>query len=408
MLVGNGIEGPSELCHDVPFSAVGKTKKCCFDDVMAEPLKNLFGLEIARGIGEEIRRVHPGFDVPLFCREVGKGYGPLNLMARGRQIAQALRRHLPEDYVKALGILLASLGPRPTGGSMAVFFYMPHTQFVSEFGLDHLEESLEAQYQLTQRFTAEFSIRPFLVRYPRETLKRLHLWAVDPDVHVRRLVSEGTRPRLPWGMRLKAFQEDPAPVLPLLELLKDDPEMYVRRSVANHLNDIGKDHPELLAGMAERWLKRPTPERRWVVRHALRSAVKRGEPGALRVLGCHRPVSVKIDAVCLSPCRPVIGGKVRIRFHARNTGRTSQRIMADLRVHFVKASGKTSPKVFKLKLVELAKGEVAELGKTISLAVQSTRKPHAGLHRVEVLLNGRPHDLGKFHLRKNPERSSGD
>jgi 3-methyladenine DNA glycosylase AlkC len=371
---------------------------------MAEPLKNLFGMEIAQGIGAEILRVHPGFDTRSFCREVKQGYEPLNLMARGRHIAQALRRHLPDDYPKALRILLASLGPRPTGGSMAVFFYMPHTQFVSEFGLDHLEASLEAQYHLTQRFTAEFSIRPFLVHHPRETLKRLRTWAVDPDMHVRRLVSEGTRPRLPWGMRLKAFQKDPTPVLPFLERLKDDPEPYVRRSVANHLNDIGKDHPRLLAEIAERWLKGATPERRWVVGHALRSAVKRGDPGALRVLGCHRTVSARIDAVCFSSSEPVIGGKLRISFRVGNCGRSPARIMADLRVHFVKASGKTSPKVFKLKLLKLAPGEVAELGKTISVAEQSTRKPYPGLHRVEVLLNGQPHPLGEFHLLKKTGR----
>ncbi|MDX6767424.1 MAG: hypothetical protein SFU85_11610 [Candidatus Methylacidiphilales bacterium] len=369
---------------------------------MAEPLKNAFGPEVAAGIARQILRVHRAFPIQPFLRDVRKGYHALNLMARGRHIAHALKKHLPAEYPKAVGILQESLGSRPdsTGNALASFFYLPHTQFVSEFGLEHLAVSLKAQYELTKRFTAEFSIRPFLVRYPKETLARLHEWCEDPDVHVRRLVSEGTRPRLPWGMRLKHFQRDPSPVLALLEKLRDDPELYVRRSVANNLNDIGKDHPDLLARTAARWLKGASPERRWIVGHALRSAVKRGEPGALRVLGCDRPVKVGIGDVVISPGRPSIGGAVRVGFSLRNPGKKAQRIMADLRIHFVKANGKTSPKVFKLKQLELGPGDSVELGKKISVAVQTTRRPYPGIHRVEVLLNGRPQSLGKFWLRE--------
>ena len=162
---------------------------------------------------------------------------------------------------------------------------MPHCFFVAEYGLDHFEPSMQAHYQLTQRFTAEFSIRPFLIKHTEATLARLRQWARDPNEHVRRLVSEGTRPRLPWASRLPAFQADPAPVLALLELLKDDPALYVRRSVANNLNDIGKDHPRVLMQTAQRWMRDATPERAWVVRHALRWAVKQGDPAALKVLG---------------------------------------------------------------------------------------------------------------------------
>ena len=168
---------------------------------------------------------------------------------------------------------------------MAAFLYMPHLFFVARHGLDHFEDSMRAQYALTQRFTAEYSIRAFLEKHPEATLARLREWAADPSQHVRRLVSEGTRPRLPWAPRLRAFQKDPRPVLELLELLKDDPELYVRRSVANNLNDIGKDHPALLTAVAKRWLRGATPERRWIVDHALRSAVKRADAGALGALG---------------------------------------------------------------------------------------------------------------------------
>ena len=162
---------------------------------------------------------------------------------------------------------------------------------------------MQAQHELTQRFTAEFSIRPFIERHPEATLARLAQWTQDPSPHVRRLVSEGTRPRLPWASRLRDFQRDPAPVLALLERLKDDPELYVRRSVANNLNDIGKDHPDLLADVARRWLQNASPERRWIVRHALRSAIKRAEPGALSALGYGAAPTLAIERVRIEPKR---------------------------------------------------------------------------------------------------------
>ncbi len=282
---------------------------------------------------------------------------------------------------------------------MAPFLYLPHVFYVAQYGLDHFEASMHAQYELTQRFSAEFSIRSFLERYPEETLARLEVWARDPSPHVRRLVSEGTRPRLPWAPRLRRFQEDPRPVLHLLELLKDDPELYVRRSVANNLNDIGKDHPDVLVETARRRLEDASEERQWLVRHALRSAVKRAEPGALDVLGYGSDAAVKIGNVRLTPKRPVTGGSVNVAFEITNAASRHQRVLVDLRVHFVKANGSASPKVFKLSTLDLAPGETAALKKTITLENLTTRKHYPGTHRVEVVINGRTHPLARFELR---------
>lgn len=219
---------------------------------MATRLKDLFGPEVPRRIASAIAAVHPAFPVDRFVRDALDGYDALELTPRARQIAAVLRRHLPADYEEAVGILIASLGPAseaPELTGMASFFYAPHVYFVAEYGVAHWEASMHAQYELTQRFTAEFSIRAFLEHEPERTLALLKEWTSDPSPHVRRLVSEGTRPRLPWAPRLPRFQRDPSPVLELLELLKDDPSLYVRRSVANNLNDIGKDHPDLLVGI---------------------------------------------------------------------------------------------------------------------------------------------------------------
>jgi 3-methyladenine DNA glycosylase AlkC len=226
----------------------------------------------------------------------------------------------------------------------------------------------------------------------------LRVWVRDPNPHVRRLVSEGTRPRLPWAGRLRGFQEDPLPVLALLEELKDDPELYVRRSVANNLNDIGKDHPEVLVDVARRWMFQASAERKALVRHALRSLVKEGHADALKVLGFGPDADVTIEDVTISPKRVAMGGKVVVAFTVRSTARRGQRVLVDLRVHFVRAAGKASPKVFKLKAVDLATGTTTSCRKTVSLADLTTRQHYPGKHLVDALVNGRVMPIGAFTL----------
>ena len=328
-------------------------------------------------------------------------------MQRGRQIAASLHRHLPDDYLAAIAILVRSLGPKnprwdgaDADTGLGSFLYLPHVFFIAEHGLEHFDASMHAQYELTQRFTAEWSIRPYLERFPQATLARLRVWAGDESEHVRRLVSEGTRPRLPWASRLREFQKDPKPVLALLELLKDDPALYVRRSVANNLNDIGKDHPELLVATARRWMKGASENRQYVVRHALRSAVKAGDADALAVLGYADQGELSISKVRFAPSPARIGEAVIITFDVTNKSAQRQRVLADLRVHFVKANGKASPKVFKLKALELDPGEAVRFQKKVSMAALSTRKHFPGSHCVEALLNGAAKLLGRFELVK--------
>jgi 3-methyladenine DNA glycosylase AlkC len=368
---------------------------------MASQLKDQFGASAPRAIADMIRTVHAEFPHDAFLRDALSGYGALSLTGRGFQIAEALHNHLPAEFPAAVDVLLASVSQphehRASGG-MAAFIYMPHLFFVARHGLDHFEDSMRAQHALTQLFTAEYSIRAFLEKHPDATLARLREWTTDPSHHVRRLVSEGTRPRLPWAPRLRAFQKDPAPVLELLELLKDDPELYVRRSVANNLNDIGKDHPALLTAVAKRWLRGATPERRWIVGHALRSAVKRADAGALGALGFGGKAEVSLRDARVTPKQPRIGGSVTVSFTLVNRSRNVQRVMADLVVHFVKARG-TGTKTFKLKALELPPRASVKLSKKIGLKQLTTRKHYPGVHLVEALLNGVRRKLGSFSLR---------
>jgi 3-methyladenine DNA glycosylase AlkC len=366
-----------------------------------EPLKNHFGADVPAAIAAMVSAVHPTFPVKAFVRDSLDGYDALGLTGRGWHLARTLRQHLPADYAKAVAILVDSAAQpvhRPVAGGMASFLFMPHCCFVAEFGLDHFRESMQAQHVLTQRFTCEFSVRPYLIHHAAATLKQLKTWAGDPNDRVRRLVSEGTRPRLPWATRLPAFQAEPKPVLELLEMLKDDPSLYVRRSVANNLNDIGKDNPQVLADTAARWLKGATPKRAWIVRHALRWAVKQGDPAALAALGFGKAAQVEIANVSITPQRAQIGGTVSIGFDLRNPLSKAQDLMVDLAVHYVKSNGKTSAKVFKLKALNLAGGETAQLQKKLSLTQMTTRTHFPGRHALSAQVNGQPFDLAQFEL----------
>ncbi len=245
-------------------------------------------------LAHNICLVHPRFDGKAFQRSALNGLKPLSIMQRGHHLAKALHKHLPTRYEQAVRILLKSLTPPQTGTEdlgLAVFFYLPHVSFVAAYGLDPghndgrdpFATSMLAQYELTKRFSAEFSIRPFLIKWPERTLAILMEWTEDQDPHVRRLCSEGTRPRLPWATRIPAFVKDPRPVLPILDALKDDEDLYVRRSVANHIGDIAKDHPRLAFDLCERWLDGATKERKWLLRHAVRHPAKKGVKAALRI-----------------------------------------------------------------------------------------------------------------------------
>ena len=370
---------------------------------MADTLKSLFDARMVRSIAADLHQAHPALDVRAFVRDALDGLESLELIARGSHVAAVMRRHLPAPYEEAVEIIIRSFGDEHGGSEsfgFAPFRFLPHAHFIASHGLDHFELSMRAQHELTRRFTAEWSVRPYLVRHPERTLALLREWARDPNVHVRRLVSEGTRPRLPWAPRLGAFQRDPTPVLALLELLKDDPERYVQRSVANNLNDIGKDHPDVVVALCRRWLEAATEGRRWIVRHALRSLVKQGHPGALAIFGAGATPRVRVEHVRLTPKRVTIGGSLAFTFDVRSTAAEAQSLLVDYAVFFVKGNGGRRPKVFKLKQVTLAARESAHLAGRVSLAPMTTRTPYPGRHAIEARINGVVFPLGEFDVRE--------
>lgn len=368
---------------------------------MAEPLVAKYGQGVIDAIASAISQVHAGFPHEAFIASCKQGFDALSLMERGRHIARALRQHLPQDYETAIATLLRSLDRTHIAKSnMSSFVFLPHVNFVADYGLEHFEASMQAQYELTQRFTAEFSIRNYLERYPEQTLARLEQWAEDPSPDVRRLVSEGTRPRLPWAKRLPQFQKDPRPVLRLLEKLRDDESLYVRRSVANNLNDIWKDNPHLVIEVARAWFENAPEPRAQLLRHALRSAIKQGNSEVLALIGYKPGADVTIREASFQPQQASIGESVEVRFVVENSSAEPQDLLIDLQVGFVKANGSTRNKVFKLCTARLESGEAREFRLALKLHQMTTRTHYPGEHPVAALINGQAHALGSFGILK--------
>lgn len=336
-------------------------------------MKDRFNADVVRqiAVGLPVDRV-------AFVADCLDGFASLELMARGAHVADVMQRHLDPDPAVAVAQVAASIG------EPMEFGYLAHSSFIGRYGIDAFDASMSAQHALTQVFTAEFCIRPFLLRYP-ETMARLHQWAGDPSEHVRRLVSEGTRPRLPWATRLPAFQTDPTPVIDLLDLLIDDPSEYVQRSVGNNLNDISRDNPEVALQVAARWL----PDRGRLVRRGLRTLIKAGDAQALELLGYE---ASGVTAAADLPSHLRIGQRLPLTVMLTGQGE----VLVDIRVHFVKANGSTSARVFRGG--ERSVDGVAQIRKTLSFAHHSTRSQYPGPHRIEALVNGEPQHLGTIEI----------
>ncbi len=363
---------------------------------MPEPFKNLLNKRNISGMGEHFAKAWPEFDRAGFITTAVKNLNALELKERSAQITAAMATFLPDAFERAAAIILTSLAPDDDGDiaaaevncrGIAGWAIMPMTHYVGLYGLGHFDLSMALLKEMTKRSSSEFGIRFFLLEESERTLSVLRTWTGDPSRHVRRLISEGTRPRLPWAMRLPAFIEDPAPVLPLLEALKDDEEEYVRRSVANNLNDIAKDHPELVARIAGRWLKGASRDRERLIRHACRTLIKQGHRGTLKALG-YGPPSVELEKLEILTPQVPFGEALLFELSLKSTSEHLQPLIIDYAIHHRKANGNTTPKVFKWKTTTLK--PLARLTAKRKHAIRkiTTRVYYPGVHRLEILVNG--------------------
>lgn len=361
-------------------------------ETKAPALKEMFDAARFRVMAKELQAVEPRFDAKQFLALSLAGLDDLNLMARMRRMTESLHAALPGNYRKQIASLRA-LAPRIGRG----FVTLVLPDYVGRYGLDDFGTSLEALKYFTTFGSSEFAIREFLRRDLPRTLAVMEEWSRDESEDVRRLASEGCRPRLPWSFRLDALVADPSPVVPILENLKADPSKYVRKSVANHLNDITKDHPAWVLERVNGWALENTATA-WIVRHALRTLIKKGDKRALAVVGAGEQAQVRLEAFSVEPHRLQLGGRLSFSFSLTSLVAEPQRLVVDYAVHYVKKSGETSAKVFKLKTLTLpGLGSVA-LGRQQLIKDFTTRVHHPGRHEVEILVNGESLAKDSFEL----------
>lgn len=373
---------------------------------MAEPFKNLLNRNVIEGMASHFSKNSSNFDKKSFIYDATKDLDSLELKARTERITDTMIKYFPADFEKAGEIMLASLGP-PLEDDVSAgavddkgisgWAITALTRYVGLHGHEYFDLSMELFREMTTRLTSEFDIRFFLLKSPQKTLVVLNGWATDENQYVRRLVSEGSRPRLPWAMRLPEYIIDPSPVIGLLEQLKDDDKELVRRSVANNLNDISKDHPDIVAGIAEKWMVNASNERIKLIRHACRTLIKSGHKKTLAVLG-YKPPSIKETNIEIQTSEVIFGEALEFTLSIESISNQEQPLMIDYVIHHQKANGKTSPKVFKWRIANLVKNKTLNLAKKHAIKKITTRKYYAGLHSVEVMVNGISVGKSDFYL----------
>ncbi|GGF92216.1 hypothetical protein GCM10010912_41470 [Paenibacillus albidus] len=356
---------------------------------MAEPLKAMYNEEFLRSFGAKIQAVYSKFETGGFIAEVMDGpWEDLELKQRMRRISGGLGSFLPVRYEEALDILFA------IDQDCVGFPYLIFPDFVEVYGQAeaHWELSMLALERFTGKSSAEFAVRPFLLRDPERMMRQMLLWSKHPDEHVRRLASEGCRPRLPWGQSLPMFKRDPAPVLPVLEQLKADPSLYVRKSVANNLNDIAKDHPTLVLDLASRW-KGASEHTDWIVRHGCRSLIRKADPAVMALFGYAASEDaaplVTTAELSVAPGVLSIGGSCELRYTLAVREGGPVRVRIEYGIDFVKAGGRTSRKQFLLSDKTVPGGTSLAGTRTHRWADLTTRRHYPGEHRIVLLVNGR-------------------
>jgi 3-methyladenine DNA glycosylase AlkC len=362
----------------------------------------LFNQTKVEQVAQEIHRIHPPFKRAAFVRAVLSRFPELELKARIAWMADCLRAHLPDDYREAVRIILQALpapnDPNLTDGDFGDFIHAPYSEFVARFGCNKpdLDFSLAALREITMRFSAEDAIRYFINAFPEQTLQTLKMWSSDAHYHVRRLCSEGTRPKLPWSQKLVIPVTAP---IPILNALFADPTRFVTRSVANHINDIAKIDPALATQLLTDWKssgqQRPE-EMRFMIAHGLRTRIKAGDVNALTLIGALPNPDVRVSQFRV-PAE--VAMNTVLAFSIAVEAREDVDVVIDYILTFQTKSGKPSSKVFKLKNCALAMGEKIVLSKRHMLREDmTTRKLYRGQHVLEIQINGRKFGRKVFQI----------
>lgn len=355
---------------------------------MAERLKDIYTEDFLLDFGRKVQSAYHAFNTAEFIASVmDETWDNLGLKARMRRISDNLGIFLPSHYESALDILFAITN------DCVGFPYLFFPDFVAVYGQEeeHWELSMRALENFTQKSSSEFAIRPFLLRDPERVMHGMIAWAKHPSEHVRRFASEGCRPRLPWGEALSLFKKNPAPVLSVLELLKEDSSLYVRKSVANNLNDIAKDNPALVIETARRWIGK-NPDTDWIIRRGCRTLIRKVNPDAMELFGYASPTDKSLLTTCASllvhPAVLTIGERCELQYKLDIREGKPVHIRVEYGIDFIKSKGQASRKLFLLSDKTVSGGVHLTGMRTHNWSDMTTRRHYPGDHQIVLLVNG--------------------
>lgn len=377
---------------------------------MAESFKNMFNEQFFDKFTKDLKLVINDFDACAFVSQVmDNEWEDREFKQRIAHITVVLNKFLPADYKEAIAKILDLLDcVKPTlpdfsiiddanFGLLALDYGLILADYVEQYGLDDYETSVKAMEKITQFTTCEFVTHPFIIKYPEKMMAQMLDWSKHEHWGVRRLASEGCRPRLPWAMALPDLKKDPTPIIPILENLKNDAARFVRLSVANNLNDIAKDNPELVISLAKQWYGQ-SAEVDWVVKHGCRTLLKQGNSEVMNLFGLGDVKNISIENFQISTPKVKVGDSLEFSFNLLNNSKKKNKVRLEYGLYYQKANGTLSKKVCKISEKEYAGNSVTQISRKHSFRVVTTRKFHLGLHQVAVIINGKEFDKHDFEL----------
>lgn len=357
-------------------------------------LKNLLDRSFVISLSKKLKEAYADFDDKAFKSFVlNKDWKDKELKQRITHTVQALHQHLPMKYPEQIKVLRL-VAPDFSGLAGLVF-----PEFVSTYGSNHWATSMKALSEFTQYSTAEYAVRFFILKDSEKMMKQMLVWSKNKNHHIRRLSSEGCRPKLPWSFRIQPFIQDPSPIFAVLENLKEDESLYVRKSVANNLNDISKDHPDLVLKLSQKWLKNKNKDTGWIIKHALRTLLKKRNTKALKMFGVENADHILIKSFKCSQKSFSIGEHLSFDFLLENRSSKEKKLRLEYVIHYLKKGGQHSEKVFKLAEKTYPCGK-HQIKRRHSLKPMTTRVHYPGLHKIDLIVNGQLLASTSFTLKK--------
>lgn len=356
---------------------------------MAELLKNIYSKAFLDDFSVFLEQMLPNFNKEDFVKDIiSDNWEEKELKQRMKHIAVILKKNLHDDYEENIQIIIQIIHQiRKNGFGEKSIEYMFFPEFIERYGLDHFDISMNAIEQITQFTSCEFAIRPFIKKYPEKTMSIMLDWSHHSNHLVRRLSSEGCRPRLPWAMALPDLKLNPQPILPILENLKNDTSDFVRRSVANNLNDIAKDNPNIVMDIAKRWLGH-YKETDWIVKHGCRTLLKKANNEVLQLFGFENEINCTIMKFQINSDAIKIGDNLEFSFELINNADKALKLRIEYAIYYMKANGKWSRKLFKITENTYNNHVVYAFKRKQSFRNLTTRKHYLGNHKITMIING--------------------